>query len=671
MNAFLPTAQIADIAGVSRQAMHKVAKRAELGIPWRGAQLLVRRIHGIGGRCGLTYQIQLESLPLALQTRWKDLQGSFEGTLRHGSKAHQERELWSIVLAPILVHAPHSKTRGKALIEAASREYLCPDGQRRSFSERTIRRKLSAYEAGRLAEIHGRKRKDSGVRRVTVSRAFDQAAINCGVAPEDLDNIAQALTTYVRSLIVQGTTRKLIATLLQGELAKHAARHGIDLPKGGFHVPMHTVQTHRHYKKVTRYDRDRKAHEDAKPRIIRSSEGMMPMDLVMGDIHPLDIVVARPDGGLATARLIAWYDCATHRVFISTVLCEKGTGIRNAHVIQSFMDMAHEWGLPRGLYLDNGSEYNWADFISDALKLLGTGCGIEAANGRSAGQLGRVIRAKAYNAAAKGAIEGFFRVFESYLSHQPGHIGGNRMLKKSANVGRPPTPFPGTLEELQRRIQAHLAYYNALPQRGKLKGVSPNQLYSKAIMAGWQLTAADPNALRIAFSEEKVRKVSKGRIQHANAYWTSDDLMRYQGDYVTVLTPKYERWDCLPLKDETGKLFTFAERDVAYGYLDPEGAREAHRRSKLAREGIEDLRRDTIAIDVQQELDANIIRLPRPLSAPVGATLEPSDLARHIIARLDEAPYEKKMREQLKIDEDAAGWERREQERRKAKGQKS
>ncbi|QJP12373.1 hypothetical protein G3545_01055 [Starkeya sp. ORNL1] len=83
------------------------------------------------------------------------------------------------------------------------------------------------------------------------------------------------------------------------------------------------------------------------------------MQLVVGDVHHLDMVMLREDGSEAWPKAIAWLDQATNRIRLDLLLLGKGEGIRNADVIASFIRMTQDpaWGMPRGLYLDNESEY--------------------------------------------------------------------------------------------------------------------------------------------------------------------------------------------------------------------------------------------------------------------------------------------------------------------------
>lgn len=638
--------ELAATAGVTPRALRKVVKQSKSrGVClWRGAELTYReaKIATGGGRSGLSYQVLANSLPIELQLSLKDHQRPVERRLKHGTKAQWEREFWDRVLGPILNFPAHSKERGAAIIEAASLDYLGSDGELIKFTARTIRRKLASLEASGYAHLSRHKRRDAGKKLVFVTREVDSASKSAGIDEKQLAQFAMNFQRYVRSLVAQGVPRKLVTILAEGELNKQSLALGISQPKTPFRIPANFIQAERVYRRVERFRQDRKADEDAKPRVKRNREGMLPMDVVFADVHPVDILVCRDDGSTATARLIGWLDVATNRMFTSLYLCQKGEGIRNSHVIQSFIDMMTEWGAPRHLYLDNGSEYNWAEFIDDALKLID-----ERGNPLigDVGRNSRVIRAKAYNASAK-PIEGIFRVLEyQFFKVIPGWIGGDRMRQKSANVGKAPMPFPGSFEELKARIQAMIGLYNESPQRGSLKGLSPHGSFRMAIAAGWAMTEVSTDTFQLAFSEEKTRTVRQGVIEYAGERWTCRELQAYQGDKVIVLTPKYERSNGLPLKNERGEIFAVAHRERTYGVLDTEGAKEAARRSRAHREGIAALERNVGKIDIQNEIDSNIIHLPKPPRAPVGATLAPSDMARHLIANINEPAEERQERE--------------------------
>ena len=644
--------RVAAATGISAQYLRKLVLKGQDGsFEFQNSKVLARKIHGVGGRSGTTYQVLVSSLPVGLQLCLKDDQQPVERRLRHGSKAQWEREFWDSILRPILAIEAKTKGRGLAIKEAAAREYHTHEGEILKLTERTVRRKLSKLEIGGIRQLARSKRRDAGKKQVIVTREVDSAARAANISDERLEELKANLTRYIRSLIADGVPRKLIDFTVVGELNKQSLAIGIPTQTVPFRVPQNLIQAERIYRKVERYSQDRKAYEDAKPRIMRNRDGLWPMDIVFGDVHPVDILVSREDGSIATARLISFLDTATNRVFSRLVLCEKGMGVRNAHVIQCFLDMVKQWGVPRHLYLDNGTEYNWAPFIDDALKL------IDERGNPFLGDISRssrIIRAKPYNASAK-PIEGFFRVLEnSYFKVIQGWVGGDRMRQKTANVGKAPIPYNGSFEEFAARIDVMNRLYNALPQRGSLKGLSPDDSYRKAIDSGWKMTAVSDDAFQIAFSEEKVRGVRQGVIQHAGARWTCRELQAFQGDKVVALTPKFEHWNRLPLKNERGEIFAFAERERTYGFLEADGAVEAARRSKVHREGVAELQRNVGKIDIQKEINSNIIRLPIPAVAPANATLTPSDAAQYIISNINEPKHQRREREFYEQSEESS-----------------
>lgn len=658
MRTFLSIKAAALLLGIDSRVLRKRI-RDTLANPlylYRGSRLIIRTVKGKGGKSGLSYEIAADSLPVSCQLALRDSQDRFERPARHDEEALRWQNWKSHHLAPIASLPPRSKERGRAIAEFASKSYIGPDHQVHTFTDRTIRQWLKNLDATGLHGLTRKKRNDAGKSKVIVTREFDNAAREAGIDDAQLHLISEKLQRYVRSLIAADATFSKIKFLAEGKLNQLAASAGIATDGNRFKVPDHLIRMHRQFKAVARFHRDAKAHQDASPHITRTIAGLLPMDIVIGDIHPVDIVMRRADGSTATARLIGWMDVATHRVFSNAVLCESGTGIRNSHVVQSFMDMVRAWGLPRSLYLDNGKEYGFADLLGDVLKLTNTGANCEA-HLRFAGdgnKFGRVIRAQPYNAQAKGLIEGGFRNLEVLFRDTQGYIGGNRLLKKSANVGRPPLPFGGTLAELQNALAHNLRLYNGLPQRGQLNGRSPDEAFADLVEAGWTKTVIDEQTLMLAFTTEEQRPVRNGFISYGGKKWTCDELQAYHGKTVTALIPKYERWNGIPLHDEKGQLLGIAREEQAFEYLDIAGAEEAARRKKLFKDGVKSLELQTDKIDTHQELADNIHRLPVPVRAPVGTTIGGTYKAQKIIAGLEETPAERAIRKQQENDREVA-----------------
>lgn len=55
------------------------------------------------------------------------------------------------------------------------------------------------------------------------------------------------------------------------------------------------------------------------PRTCRHREGLQPMDIVVGDVPPIDILLTCADGSTATPRAIAWLGVATRRLHAALV----------------------------------------------------------------------------------------------------------------------------------------------------------------------------------------------------------------------------------------------------------------------------------------------------------------------------------------------------------------
>ena len=229
------------------------------------------------------------------------------------------------------------------------------------------------------------------------------------------------------------------------------------------------------------------------------------------------------------------------------------------------------------------------------------------------------MKAQPYNAPAK-AIEGLFGVLEAGpLSMLPGWIGGNRMRKKTANVGREPDVYPGGEEEFRRSLATALEWYETNPQQGTLNGLSPREAFTRFVDDGWQRMDVDPDALRAVFARSESRVVRQGSITVASRTYTSRVLQGLSGETrVEVRIPLAGGRERLAVLDRHREFLCVAEIDRPYDALDAEGAIEAGRRRQANREGIEAMRRLTHPVDLQQEMAsvaAGEERAPIPESA--------------------------------------------------------
>ena len=254
---------------------------------------------------------------------------------------------------------------------------------------------------------------------------------------------------------------------------------------------------------------------------MRGRAGLLPMEIVMGDVHPVDILNKREDGSEATARMVSWLDLATNRVFYTLFLFEKGRSVTQAHIAYSFVQMVREWGLPSILYLDNGSEYVWKemmegferlalmvqDFRAYCMNSADLEQRIQQADSENAGGTEdprAVVRATPHNPQGKAAKEGVFGVLErTVFSFIPGWIGGDRMKKKTHKVGQAPRAFNGGWEQFQDAFGKAMDYYHARQQGD---GSSPNQKFNRYVQGGWKAVDVDYGVLwrRLEIKESTV-----------------------------------------------------------------------------------------------------------------------------------------------------------------------
>ena len=635
---------LAALAGISRQKAHRAIELAKAGKAWRGVVMTARTVAGHGGPRGLRSEVAISSLPDVLQLRWKEREARALGVrvYRDDDGANDRRSFLIHVLGPALRHPKGSAERAAAVAIIASHGHYGPDGQTHTFGVTTLRRYLRAYENQGVAGLQKAARGDRGTSRYLISKAWHQAvpfdqATKQGIAGRVTDHVRQLWRSgFVLSMVLRSGFEELSKlTVAAGYNPGYRELQRICRLTRGF------VEPHKHLRKVDRYERDRKAHEDAKPRIARSLAGMLPGELVVGDVHAMNVAVRHPhDGRLAYPKMVAWVDFATRRLHASVFLPEineatnRSRSITNAHVIASFLAMVRDWGMPANLYLDNGSEYNFADFIDDAMRLIGGG--LQYIDQRRAG----VVRAKPYNASAK-IIEGVFHILNSTISSSlPGYVGDDRMNKKTARVGKDPVPFPKSFIDFMGTVQDTVTIYNTQPQRGQLDGRSPIDAFAAAVTSGWSRIDADPIALRVAFSEEEAREVIQGGISVAGQRWSCDALRQYLGDRVTVLIPKYEDWRLLPIKDDRGGWLGDATPESACGPLDPAGARESTRRSNLFEGAVRLAGKTTPRLDVIGEVAAMAARALPPPVAPSGGVVSLGDAHASIGRALTETPQE-------------------------------
>ncbi|MBC7953148.1 MAG: Mu transposase C-terminal domain-containing protein [Rhodospirillaceae bacterium] len=547
--------------------------------------------------------------------------------------------LWRLdLISPALAFPRRSPERGAKVLAAAGRHRL-PSGATRSVEVRILYNWIKLYEEGGLNALKPKERA-RGTRRVMVSTAWDAAA----PLPVFMKTqVADELERYVRSLWAAGTNGWRHVCQLSSakliELSQGAGWQGevADLMPH-CQVPRRMAENWRSASLVALSERDAKAYFDrVLPRIKRTRNGMMPGDVVVGDVHHMDVLFRRDDGSEATPKMITWHDIATNRMYVTLILLEKGEGVKRIHVAMSFAAMVKAWGLPKRLYLDNGSEYSWAEMLAgfaelagfaDDFQVLTLGEAPEMARAVAAVRkgAGAVIRARPYNAPAK-PVEGQFSNLEAnYLSMMDGWIGGNRMNSKTKNVGKKPEPFDGTWAEFHENVATLLAYYHTTPQRGWLDGKTPNEALVAAIASGWGKVAVAEHALLLSFADEDTRVIDRGCFPWGSTTYRHDALLPMPGRKVRVRVAKHDPRFAFVFDGDN--LLCVAEPRQEYEFLDGAGAREQARQAKVLRRHIAEARADCDRLDLVDEARRHIAQKGAAPEIPTMAQIDISPEAK-------------------------------------------
>lgn len=540
------------------------------------------------------------------------------------------------IIAPALAFPPKSRARAAALAQiAASPQPGFAGGIPKPISLRTLRRWCKAIGAITNAPQVRKARSDMHRRRCFVSRQWGQSA---PLTDDEKARITASIDEYVTALWSGGaaSARQVaqLATSKLLELSRAAGWKAATLKVCA--VTRHAVEKHRAASLSAIHAKDAKLFSDKyQPRIIRHRDGLMPLDIVVGDVHPLDVIVTRADGTQATPRVIAWLDLANNRVHTTVHLYEKGRNVRQSDIAAAFTDLCEEWGIPRRLYLDNGSEYKWQDMMdgfNTITGLMNAHCALLAAlatGGEIAQTLAEtqessVTRAKPYNAAAK-PIEGMFGILEQrYFRHIPGWIAGDRMNKKTANVGKAPAAYGGSWRDFVRDFAACMDLYHATPQRGSLGGKSPNEAYAIAIDAGWERYTAKRAVFIFAFSETSSHQVRPQGIKIGGDWFYDDALIPLIGTRVQC---RHAKWDAsvILMLSEDGTAPIAIRRAASFAFTDTAGAKEQGRRAKISRGNVRVIADNVKPVDMMDEIHRHnattSAESPPPL-APVAIELQ-------------------------------------------------
>ncbi|MEZ5444916.1 MAG: hypothetical protein R3F45_03915 [Gammaproteobacteria bacterium] len=659
MSDWLSTAEFAALAGISRQMAHRVLSRCLTGALYKGHRLAVAQRPGSRGRGGISYLVDRKSIPFAKpmpaggcpqelaaypgsgEAVAMVAQGepSTELAIPHVLPAddHDLKFKLDAVLDVIRSTRRRTPERRKRIAEIAA-TWAAPDGTQPSIS--ALNRWIQRYEHYGVNGLRRKGREDRGQKRTLFSREYDAEARSL-VSEEVLVEFKKRVRAKINSMHAgRSCTLPVLQTLFVADLKAFLIENGSQLPDREM-IRICTLPTVRFFEPDVGIDLLSIKSTDASAyvakvrpdiRRIREHNGspLRPMQVVAMDVNHMDVLYRREDGSTATPKFVAGICLATNRLVCCKVFAlEAGQAIRRTHVMEALAEMCATYGVPETIYIDNGAEFRAMGLAADLCRLAQMMNRRDVLVVKDIDDLERVvIRGTPYIAQGK-IIESIFAALRSLFALSPNFIGGNRLTKKTANLGRDPEPFDGTIAELKAMVQRRIDFYHTKPQatRSHLKGLSPNEAYKRWLDDGFQPVTADQRHIEIAFAIEETRVIRKsGRFSWTSKrfpkegarFYRSDALQLYTGRSVRIREPLVGPRHALYVFDLDGQPIATAIPEIAYDVIDHEGAQEQARREGVLTDVLEAIKGTLHTIDYEQSIDAAIAAHgppPRPSAA--------------------------------------------------------
>ena len=304
---------------------------------------------------------------------------------------------------------------------------------------------------------------------------------------------------------------------------------------------------------------DHKRYSDNHEARVHRELTRFPMEVLMGDVHKLDIEIAdalqardpriwvaaneAAKNGRTTIRvaIIAWIDGSSHYMWATPVILGPGQCITQQDVARSLFSVitCPHGGIPREILIDNGSEFK---ALAEAVARF---CVMAEIAG-----LG-VIKSRPYSPEGKGRLEGAFGILEArFLSALPGYIAGDRMNSPTKSKGKRVDPYPHGPDKLLSDIHLAVSQFNGTPQSGQLGGLSPKgMLEAKIVETGWHAQVPEEATFDLVFSKEVCRDVRKGAVKIDNR--------AYSGAVLAELIGEKQVPFLVPMRDPEGPIMCF------------------------------------------------------------------------------------------------------------------
>lgn len=314
-----------------------------------------------------------------------------------------------------------------------------------------------------------------------------------------------------------------------------------------------------------------KAFRDALPSMERSKLDIASNGIWFSDHHKTDVFVRSADGKHAVRLwLTVFYDARSNRVM--SFIARNASP--NATVIKQCLRLGIEKnGVPNEVYFDNGADYRSKDFSRDYPLSLSNRIGIG------------MIYATPYHGQAK-TVERFFGTFTDRFSKRfDTYTGCNAKIRPECMQvsDKQIIAMAPSIEEYIELLTDYMDEYNQTPSHGiDMNGKCPDQVYYENLKE--KRVICDPEALRLLCGNTQERTVHKNGISILNNTYYHDLLLPHEGERV-IVTYDPENIEKMAIFDLEYRAICTAEAKIRTPFRDTteEDYKRAEKEKKAAR----------------------------------------------------------------------------------------
>lgn len=333
------------------------------------------------------------------------------------------------------------------------------------LSARSLYRAIGALARGQALPTRKR-RADAGKRRVHLSAAFDRFAVEKGIAPERLAELAERVRRLIRGGWIDthgnATGWRSIRDNM-GEVLRELFREfGAAIPLLGRRalerlIPPHVVKAESAYRDaaIRKHDAGRWHNRHRIP-VDRSIAGLRPGQIVCVDTKTIDINIYCNDRELRSIKIAAVMDVATGWLLAVPIDPNERRGIRRSDTLRALALFCRDFAVPGVIQRDNGGEYDMTEVYAEITEIVRAGLSGDRPPLRDKPEL----IARPYNAGTKPIEAAFRRAQRKGFELMPGAHSGQWSNKRTERQGQPPAPYPGTFAQWCEDFQTVMRQLN-------------------------------------------------------------------------------------------------------------------------------------------------------------------------------------------------------------------